>query len=141
MKSFEELISKARGAVDVIGEKAGQFVDVSKLNLKVMDTKSQIRSEFESLGRLVYENFGEELENKDEVKSQVDYIKELYTQLEKYKTQIAFMKNKILCKSCGNHNEVGSLYCAKCGANLKQDGQPIIPEDSLENDDFAEFDD
>ena len=45
MKSFEDFISKAKDAVDVIGEKAGQFMDVSKLNLKVMDIKSQIRAE------------------------------------------------------------------------------------------------
>ena len=34
MGVFEDILVKAKGAVDALGEKAGQFVDVSKLNIK-----------------------------------------------------------------------------------------------------------
>ena len=114
---------------------------VSKLNIKVIEIKSNIRQEFESLGKMVYENFGDdESANKAEVAAQVQSIKDLYSELSKLKTQIAFMKNKILCKSCGNHNEIGSLYCSKCGENLKSEGTPIVDAKD-EEDDFSEFED
>lgn len=141
MKALEELITKAKGAVDVIGEKAGQFASVSKLSLKVIDMKAQLKHEFEELGKMVYENYGSEEESDSAIASQVQSIKELETELEKLKNQIAFMKNKILCKSCGNQNEVGALYCSKCGENLKKEGTPIVEEQENEDDDFVDFDD
>ncbi len=140
MKTLEDFISRAKDAANVIGEKAGQFASVSKLNLKVIDLKSQIKSEFETLGKLIYENYGDGIDKNPEVGNQVQSIKALYSDLDKIKNQLAFMKNKILCKSCGNQNEVGSLYCSKCGENLKKEGMPIIENDA-ETDDFSEFDD
>ncbi len=142
MKAFEEFISKAKGAVDIIGEKAGQFVDVSKQNLKLIDLKSQLKSEFEALGKVVYENYGKDNDENPELASRIQSIKLITEEIEKLKIQIAFTKNKILCKSCGHNNEVGSLYCAKCGENLKKGGTPIIDEEKeSSDDDFAEFDD
>ena len=140
MKTLEDLISKAKGAVDVIGEKAGQFASVSKLNLKVMDAKTQLKHELEALGKIVYENFGSDIQDSAEVATQIQTIKELHSKIESLKSQIAFMKNKILCKSCGNQNEAGSLFCAKCGENLKEEGMPIV-EETDEDDDFTEFED
>ena len=140
MKSLEEFISKAKDAACALGEKAGQFASVSKLNLRVIEAKSNLRQEFEALGKTVYENYDDGLENKSEIADQVKTIKGIYEEIEKIKSQIAFMKNKILCKSCGNHNDEGSLFCSKCGENLKKEGLPIIDDDS-KNDDFAEFDD
>lgn len=142
MKAFEEFISKAKGAVDVIGEKAGQLVDVSKQNLKLMDLKSQLKSEFEALGKVVYENYGKNNDEDLELASRIQSIKLITEEIEKLKMQIAFTKNKILCKSCGYNNEIGSLYCAKCGENLKKGGSPIIEEEKNDpDDDFVEFDD
>lgn len=144
MKPFEELISRAKGAVDVIGEKAGQFVDVSKLNLKLIELKSSLRGEFEGLGKIVYECNDEKMMENQQIKTQIQVIKQLSQEIENLKTQIAFAKNKILCKSCGHHNEINSSYCAKCGENLKsEEKQEKVNENSaqIDEDDFAEFDD
>lgn len=162
MKTFEELISKAKGAVDVLGEKAGQFMDVSKLNLKLLELKTELKSELETLGKIVYDCTDEKILENPEVKTQVQSIKNLKQEIENLKTQIAFVKNKILCKSCGNYNEIKSLYCANCGASLKNNQnnnlnntennnnnfsqQDITNNNNINNidndeDDFAEFDD
>ena len=85
-------------------------------------------------------NFDQQLENKPEIATQIQAVKGMYEQVEKIKLQIAFMKNKILCKSCGYNNEAGSLYCTKCGENLKKEGTPIT-KTSEQDDDFEEFDD
>ena len=54
MGVFEDILVKARGAVDALGEKAGQFVDVSKLNIKHAELKADLKKEFESLGKMIY---------------------------------------------------------------------------------------
>lgn len=140
MKSLEKFISKAKDTACLFGEKAGQFASVSKLNLRIIEKKSELRQELEVLGKIVYENYEDGLDNKTEIAQQVKTIKGIYEEIEKIKSQIAFMKNKILCKSCGNHNEEGSLFCSKCGENLKKEGLPIV-DDSAYEDDFTEFDD
>ena len=45
MGIFENFFMKAKGAVDALGEKAGQFVDVSKLNIRVAELKSDLKIE------------------------------------------------------------------------------------------------
>ncbi len=138
MKPFEEFISRAKGAVDVIGEKAGQLVDVSKLNLKLIELKSELKSEFEGLGRMVYECSEENITENQKITTQIQLIKQLNKEIENLKKQIAFAKNKVLCKSCGHHNDMDSSYCAKCGGSLKTDTKS---EKEAVEDDFAEFDD
>ena len=59
--------------------------------------------------------------------------------MEGLKKQIASMKNKVLCESCGNQNEEGSSYCTKCGAKLSNCCTNTVKES--EEDDFTEFDD
>ena len=152
MKTFEEFISKAKGAVDVLGEKAGQFMDVSKLNLKLLELKSELKSELENLGKIVYECTDEKILDNIEVKNQVNTIKTLKEEIENLKTQIAFAKNKLLCKACGSYNEIKSSYCANCGTKLKDDSvTPKVMSENTENqdqdqnnseeEDFVEFDD
>ena len=90
---------------------------------------------------MVYESYGKDDENEAEIASQVQSVKELEAEISKLKTQIAFMKNKILCKACGSQNEVGSVFCSKCGENLKKGGTPIVEKEEEEDDDFVDFDD
>ena len=78
---------------------SGIFASVSKLNLRVIEAKSNLRQEMEALGKIVYDNYEDGLENKSEIADQVKTIKGIYEEIEKLKSQIAFMKNKILCKS------------------------------------------
>ncbi len=138
MGVFEDLFVKAKVAVDVIGEKAGQFVDTSKLNIKMAEMKSELKKEFESLGKTVYNANKNNTESKFEVDIQIRQIDSLHVQIEKLKNEIAAMKNKTLCKACGNQNEKDSSFCAKCGGELEQSSEEIK---TVEEDDFAEFDD
>ena len=39
MGVFEDILVKAKAAADAITEKAGQYVDVSKLNIKLAERK------------------------------------------------------------------------------------------------------
>ena len=54
MGVFEDIFVKAKGAVDAIGEKAGQYVGVSKLNIRLAELKNDLKNEYENLGKIVY---------------------------------------------------------------------------------------
>ena len=135
MGVFEDIFVKAKGAVDALGEKAGQFVDVSKLNIKMAELKSDLKNEYEALGKTVYTCEKNHIDSASEVTNASLRIDSIYMQIEELKKQVAKMKNKVLCKECGNANNVNDSYCGKCGKELKNSGS----EPSEEADDFSEF--
>ncbi|MBQ6143063.1 MAG: zinc ribbon domain-containing protein [Clostridia bacterium] len=139
MGIFENIFMKAKGAVDALGEKAGQFVDVSKLNIRVAELKSDLKNEFESLGKTVYNCEKNHIDSAQETNTFVSNIDNIYIQIEELKKQIAEMKNKVICKFCGGANENNALYCGKCGKKLGNSASES-PEESGE-DDFSDFED
>lgn len=138
MGVFEDIFVKAKVAVDALGEKAGQFVDVSKLNIKLAELKADLRAEFENLGKTMYHSDKNDTDASLEIRSGIAQIDNLSLQIEELKNQIASMKNKVLCKSCGSQNEEGSSYCTKCGGILTTG---VSKPDENQEDDFTEFDD
>ncbi len=138
MGVFEDIFVKAKAAADAITEKAGQYVDVSKLNIKLAELKGDLKSEFEILGKTVYELRKNGSDSKAGIDSSIAQIENITIQIEELKKQIAAIKNKVICKACGHQNDMEALYCAKCGEKLiKADkGDNTLKED----DDFSEFD-
>ena len=136
MGVFEDILVKAKSAAEVVKEKTGKFVDVSKLNFRLSEAKSELRNEFEEFGKIVYrlEKSGKKDENL--IKSKIETIDSLMAQLEELKKEVARMKNKAICKSCEKENETDAVFCSRCGGNLS------IPQNlKEENDDFEEYDD
>lgn len=136
MGVLEDFFVKAKVAVDTLGEKAGQLVDVSKLNIKMAELKNDMKNEYENLGKAVYKAKKEQTEDDVTINYEVAQIDNLSLQIEELKKQIATMKNKVLCGSCGQPNEVGSSYCTKCGGELS----PETKTESETQDDFEDFD-
>jgi len=136
MGIFENFFMKAKGAVDALGEKAGQFVDVSKLNIRVAELKSDLKNEFEALGKTVYNCEKNHLDAAQETNTFVSNIDNIYIQIEELKKQIAEMKNKVICKFCSGANENNAIYCGKCGKKLDTTANKAKDED-----DFSDFED
>lgn len=137
MGVLEDIFVKAKAAAGALGEKAGQYVDVSKLNIKLAEFKSDLKSEFENLGKIVYQSEKNEVENRAGINAGVAQIDNITLQIEELKKQIASIKNKVLCNACGSQNEVDSVYCAKCGEKLSENSKST----EVEEDDFSDFDD
>ena len=137
MGVLEDIFVKAKAAAGVLGEKAGQYVDVSKLNIKLAEFKSDLKSEFENLGKIVYQSEKNEVENRAGINAGIAQIDNITLQIEELKKQIASIKNKVLCNACGSQNEIDSVYCAKCGEKLSENSKST----EVEEDDFSDFDD
>ena len=136
MGVLEDFFVKAKVAVDTLGEKAGQLVDVSKLNIKMAELKNDMKNEYANLGKAIYKSKKEQVDDDVTVNYEVAQIDNLNLQIEELKKQIATMKNKVLCNACGQPNETGSLYCSKCGGEL---GNSVAEKE--EKDDFEDFED
>lgn len=121
MGLFEDVVVNAKSAVNVVGKKAGQIVDVSKLRINAADLNNEISKHYESLGRTIYEAKKTDNDSSDLVSECITAIDDLYEQLDAVNEQLVAMRAKLLCKNCGQENPQDSDYCSKCGHKLSED--------------------
>lgn len=121
MGLFEDVVVNARTAVNVVGKKASQIVDISKLRISAADLNNEISKRFEAVGRTVYEAKKTGNDTSDLIAESVAAIDELYEQLDAVNDQLAAVRAKLVCKNCGQENAQGSVYCCKCGHKLAED--------------------
>ncbi len=55
MSMMDDVWTNAKAAVDVVGKKAGQVIDKSKLRFAVMDIKAELSKKYRMLGKIYYE--------------------------------------------------------------------------------------
>jgi len=121
MGLFEDVVVNAKSAVNVVGKKAGQIVDVSKLRINAADLNNEISRRYESLGRTVYEAKKTDNDSSDLVSECIIAIDDLYEQLDAVNEQLVAMRAKLICKGCGQENPQDADYCSKCGHKLSDD--------------------
>lgn len=121
MGLFEDVVVNARTAVNAVGKKASQIVDVSKLRISAADLNNEISKRFEAIGRTVYEAKKTGNDTSDLIAESVAAIDDLYEQLDAVNEQLSSARAKMVCKNCGEENAPGSVYCNQCGRKLSDD--------------------
>ena len=140
LNDLEEIVVKVKAATTAFGEKAGQYVDISKLKFKLVELKSDLKSEYENLGKATYENNKKNTENSTDITVCIAQIDNLKLQIEELERQMATMKNKVICHACRSQNEINAVYCTKCGKKISDviETSEVTSDDS---DDFLDYED
>ncbi|HCC02639.1 MAG TPA: hypothetical protein DEP60_08040 [Ruminococcaceae bacterium] len=118
MGLFEDMMINAKNAASAVGEKAGQFMDISKLRFNAADLNNEINKRFEALGRVTYDSQKTGSSSNELVREGIDAIDELYEQLDAVNEQLSEKRNHVTCSKCGQENSSSSVYCSKCGQKL-----------------------
>ena len=113
MGLFEDVVVNAKEAVNAVGKKAGQMVDISKLRLSAADLNNEISKRFEALGRVIYDAKKTGNDSAD-----LATIDDLYEQLDAVNDQISALRSKVICKKCGAENPAEACYCNMCGSKF-----------------------
>lgn len=129
MGLFEDVVVNARSAANVVGKKAGQLVDISKLRLSAADVEREISRRLEALGRVVYDEKKTGVDSQALVEESISCIDELYEQLDVINDELALARNKVICPRCGSTNPQGFSYCGCCGAKLTKDEPKEEPKE------------
>lgn len=135
LNDLEEIVVKVKAATTAFGEKAGQYVDISKLKFKLVELKSDLKSEYENLGKATYENNKKNIENSTDITVCIAQIDNLKLQIEELERQMATMKNKVICHACRSQNEINAVYCTKCGKKISD----VIETSEVTSDDSDGF--
>ena len=96
MGLFEDVVVNAKSAANVVGKKAGQLMDISKLRLSAADINREISRRLEALGRTVYDAQKSGYDPSELVAESVSCIDELYEQLDAIFDQLAVNDNGLL---------------------------------------------
>ena len=116
MGFFEEAVVKAKEVYDVAAKKTGEVVGVQKLKFKATQVNSQLSKDFETLGRLYYENAKESVD--------ADYsdimasIESKLEEIDQIQNEINEQKKTKFCSKCGFKNAETASFCNNCGEEL-----------------------
>ena len=87
MGLFENIVSNAKQAANVVGKKTGELVDTSKLKLQAVDLNTDIKRNYEALGRAVYEARKQGVDSTEEIDDIIIIINEKYDELDEVNEQ------------------------------------------------------
>jgi len=119
MKTWEELVCKAKELAGEAGRKVTDVADLAKQKIKIAENEKAIRATLEALGRLLYDSRRGDGELQEEMVAElVAQIDELAAANEDLQAAIDNNSGKKTCVVCGNANPSGSAFCNNCGKSL-----------------------
>lgn len=118
MGLFEDAVVKAKDAFDVAAKKTNEVVSIQKLKFKVSQANSDLAKDFETLGRLYYENVKESGEEITQHKEIIELIEAKFAEIEQLEKEIDAQSKNITCNKCGNKNPDTASFCSNCGEKL-----------------------
>lgn len=88
MGLFEDVVINAKSAANVVGKKAGQLMDISKLKISAAELNNEINKKYEALGKAVYDAKKVDGDPSDLIAESIVAIDELGEQLAAINEQI-----------------------------------------------------
>ena len=125
----KELMDRIRGTASVAadacadtarvaGRKAGQMVDVAKLNVQLFDLNGEFNDILRQLGQVMYDTHRGQGETEDQVPALLDKADDLNSRIEELKTRIAALRQSKTCPNCGAPCGKEDKFCRRCGTSL-----------------------
>ena len=100
------------------GRRAGQMVDVAKLNVQLFDMNGEYNDILRQLGQVMVDTHRGEVPENDKVSRLLAQADEQAAKIAEVKGRIADLKQAKSCPSCGAPCGKGDKFCRQCGASL-----------------------
>ena len=123
MDFFDDMLSKAKDAIDVASKKTGEVVNTQKQKFDIASLESKRAKDFAVLGEIYYNKIKDGEEEDENISELVLSIKEKSDKIDKLKAEINNAKNKRICPKCGAAIDQISNYCNACGEKLFYDSE------------------
>ena len=123
MEFFNKLGKKASETYQVTKEKTVKFSNEVKLKGKIGDAKANINKVYKEIGELVYEQYKNNTDKKEDIELKCQVISNLYDEISKLETEILALNETKKCVGCGEEIDSKAGFCPKCGKE-----QPKVEE-------------
>ena len=125
----KELLDRVRntavGAADaanqtarIAGKKAGQMVDVAKLNVQLFDLNGEFSEVLRQLGQVMYDTHRGQEADGEITAALLERADELSGRVEELKERIAALRQSKTCPACGAVCGRDDQFCRRCGGSL-----------------------
>lgn len=123
MDFFDDMLNKAKDAIDVASKKTGEVVNTQKQKFDVASLESKRAKDFAVLGEIYYNKIKDGEAADENISELVLSIKEKSEKIDMLKAEINNAKNKRICPKCGASIDQISNYCSACGEKLFYDSE------------------
>lgn len=100
------------------GKKAGQMVDVAKLNVQLFDLNGEYNDLLRQLGQVMYDTHRGEAPENETVTGLLLQADEKAAKIAELKGRISDLKQAASCPACGEPCGRGDKFCRHCGGKL-----------------------
>ena len=115
-KDFFDSIGKSLAkTMREVGGRAENFYSEQKLKGNISGEEKQIQKIMEELGKIVYRRYCDGAPLEDMRKRLCEQIDQRMERIAQFKEEIAGVKSKKICSSCGTAVEEGMAFCPHCG--------------------------
>lgn len=115
-KDFFDSIGKSLAkTMREVGGRAENFYSEQKLKGNISGEEKQIQKIMEELGKIVYRRYCDGAPLEDMQKRLCEQIDQRMERIAQFKEEIARVKSKKICSSCGTAVEEGMAFCPHCG--------------------------
>lgn len=123
MDFFDDVVNKAKEAIDVASKKTGEVVNTQKQKFDIASLENKRAKDFAVLGEIYYNKIKDGEAQDENISELVLSIKEKSEKIEKLKAEVNSAKNKRICPKCGAAIDQTSNYCNACGEKLFYDSE------------------
>ncbi len=102
----------------VAGKKAGQMVDVAKLNVQLFDLNGELGEVLKQLGQVMYDTHRGAAGAGENVPQLLSRADELSARVAELKDRIAALRLSSVCPACGASCGREDQFCRCCGQKL-----------------------
>lgn len=113
---FEEIGDAITKTAREISGRAEVLYGTQKLKNKISGEEKQIQKIMEELGKVLYRRYREGVPLDDLQQRLCEQIDQRMTKIEQYKEEMAGVRSKKVCPSCGTVVDQDSAFCHHCGA-------------------------
>ena len=103
-----------------VGKKAGELLSVAKLNIRLVDLRSEVNLQLREVGEMVYATHTGDPTDSDTMQTALEAVDALKEQIAQKERELQSIRGVTVCTACGCANPVDHVYCSNCGQPLER---------------------
>lgn len=119
MDFFDDAVNKTKEVFDVVSKKTGEVINVGKIKYEIAALKSKAQKDYETLGKIYYNQLKQSGEVSADVAELFSAIEEKCERIEVLESAIKDLKNCVVCPKCGAEQDKSAIFCNVCGEKIE----------------------